>query len=305
MARHAYLIMAYDDYKQLKKLLPLLDDKRNDIFVYIDKKTNVPNCERDKILNSCKYSTVYMVDNNIKVYWAGPSEVYEELDLFKYAYMKNKKYAYYHLLSAKDLPLQSQDYIHNYFDSKEKEYLDFFSESHFQKIKADTRVQHFHLFPELSIRTFNNKFAKFIIRFYRKIEQEIQLFFKVNLWKNNNYVIGYGSNWCSLSGRFVSNIVKKDKQLRKDFRYSIFGDEFLIQTIFLSFKDAHYEVSKEGALRKIDWSDGTMGGPHVWRKNDFEKLKKAKKEGYMFARKFDSNIDNEIIDKWVEYLSKN
>ena len=36
--RHAYLIMAHGDFKLLKKLLVLLDDMRNDIYIHVDRK---------------------------------------------------------------------------------------------------------------------------------------------------------------------------------------------------------------------------------------------------------------------------
>ena len=39
MGRHAYLIIANRNPKQLTKLLKALDDCRNDIFVMIDKKS--------------------------------------------------------------------------------------------------------------------------------------------------------------------------------------------------------------------------------------------------------------------------
>lgn len=39
--KHAYLVMAYDNFKQLEKLIKTLDDERNEIFVHIDKKTKV------------------------------------------------------------------------------------------------------------------------------------------------------------------------------------------------------------------------------------------------------------------------
>ena len=35
--RHAYLIMAYNNWRQLRMLLELLDDPRNDIYIHIDK----------------------------------------------------------------------------------------------------------------------------------------------------------------------------------------------------------------------------------------------------------------------------
>ena len=35
--KHAYLIMAHNNFYILEKLLHLLDDPRNDIYVHIDK----------------------------------------------------------------------------------------------------------------------------------------------------------------------------------------------------------------------------------------------------------------------------
>ena len=39
--KHAYLIIAHKNLCQLKVLINLLDDPRNDIFVFIDKKAQV------------------------------------------------------------------------------------------------------------------------------------------------------------------------------------------------------------------------------------------------------------------------
>ena len=38
LRRHAYLILAHKNFGQLRKLLALLDDPRNDIFVHVDRK---------------------------------------------------------------------------------------------------------------------------------------------------------------------------------------------------------------------------------------------------------------------------
>lgn len=37
MSKHAYLIIAHTNFGQLKKLLQLLDDQKNDIYVFVDK----------------------------------------------------------------------------------------------------------------------------------------------------------------------------------------------------------------------------------------------------------------------------
>ena len=39
--KHAYLIIAHSNLKQLQQLLLLLDDPRNDIYIHIDAKSNM------------------------------------------------------------------------------------------------------------------------------------------------------------------------------------------------------------------------------------------------------------------------
>ena len=41
MDRHAYLILAHKNFGQLRKLIELLDDPRNDIFVHVDAKAKI------------------------------------------------------------------------------------------------------------------------------------------------------------------------------------------------------------------------------------------------------------------------
>ena len=42
MGKHAYLILAHKNWGQLKVLLSLLDNRRNDIFLHVDKKKYPP-----------------------------------------------------------------------------------------------------------------------------------------------------------------------------------------------------------------------------------------------------------------------
>ncbi len=45
MGKHAYLIMAHNQWECLFELLKALDDPRNDIFLHIDKKRPLRNTE--------------------------------------------------------------------------------------------------------------------------------------------------------------------------------------------------------------------------------------------------------------------
>lgn len=55
----------------------------------------------------------FILENPIKVYWGNISQIKAEYLLFETA-LANGPYAYYHLLSGTDLPIQKQEYIHNF-----------------------------------------------------------------------------------------------------------------------------------------------------------------------------------------------
>lgn len=60
----------------------------------------------------------------IAVTWAGYSLVKAELILLEEAI--KKQHAYYHLISGVDMPIKSQDYIHEFFNKNDgKEYIDY------------------------------------------------------------------------------------------------------------------------------------------------------------------------------------
>ena len=107
--KHAYLILAHTEFEVLKLLVSCLDDPRNDIYVHFDKKVAVlPELQT-------RLAGLTVLDRRIDVRWGAPSMVEAELVLFEAA-LAQGPYQYYHLLSGVDLPLKSQDYIHDYFD---------------------------------------------------------------------------------------------------------------------------------------------------------------------------------------------
>lgn len=106
MKRHAYLIKAHHQFDLLEKLLRLLDDERNDIYIHIGVGVDY---ERAKFEKCVKKSGIFFVDP-VKESWGGYSQIESELHLFEVA--AENSYAYYHLLSGVDLPLKTQDEIH-------------------------------------------------------------------------------------------------------------------------------------------------------------------------------------------------
>lgn len=114
--KHAYLIMIHENSEVLHKCLQMIDDKRNDIFIHIDAKSD--SCFKNTLYKYVKLSSLYFVDNPVKVYWAHYSQVLAEVSLFEKARC-TEAYRYYHLLSGSDMPIKSQNFIHDFFEKND------------------------------------------------------------------------------------------------------------------------------------------------------------------------------------------
>ncbi len=101
--------MAHKDWSLLNKLLECIDDKRNSIFLHIDKKSILD----PSIIYNPKKSYIDFIERR-KVAWGGYSQIEVEVNLLETA-INYKKFDYYHLISGADLPIKSQDYIHTFF----------------------------------------------------------------------------------------------------------------------------------------------------------------------------------------------
>lgn len=116
MNKHAYLIMAHNNWNILKLLLKALDREENDFYIHIDSK--VSSFDEMMLDGVLKKSNLNFVERkNVK--WADYSQIDVTLDLLQSA-KSNYNYSYYHLLSGVDMPIKSSEYIYNYFENSGK-----------------------------------------------------------------------------------------------------------------------------------------------------------------------------------------
>lgn len=110
MEKHAYLIVAHNNFYILERLVKLLDYEFNDIYIHIDKK--VKDFRFNYFKNIVTKSKIFFVKRfNIK--WGGYNIVKAELELLEEASKKN--YVYYHILSGVDMPLKKSEEIYSFF----------------------------------------------------------------------------------------------------------------------------------------------------------------------------------------------
>lgn len=280
--KHAYLILAHDDIPLLSLLVRCLDDGRNDIFIHWDEKSgNVPSLETEQ-------AGLFILDSRIRVNWAGFSMVEAEYLLFKAAFSKGP-YAYYHLLSGRDLPIKSQDYIHSECERLAgTEFVGFAPDS--QTI-ADYRVQHRFLFPE-EFRT--KSILKRGLRFlYLKFQD-------LKHTKRTDIIVKKGTQWCSLTQDFVAYLLDHERFVKDLFSPTFCPDELFIQTVIFnspfSARIKKAETEYDGNMRFIKWVDGEL---IPISEDDYPKLRASDK---WFARKFSS--ENESLISLVVKLSR-
>lgn len=292
--KHAYLIMAHNNWKQLNMLLSILDDERNDIYLHIDKKSkNVPI---NKIKKIVKKSRIHIY-SKYKMYWGHFSLVECELFLFEKAC--KKKYFRYHLLSGADLPIKSQDFIHDFFEKNaEYEFVHYDKDERIEndhEIGRRTRLYHF---LQKYRRRYKISILNELFTFLERILLFLQILFRVNRLKNSKIEIKYGSEWVSITDELVHYILGNKRIIYKIFKYTNCADELFIQTLVYNskFREKLYDKKFDDAIianmRLIDWNRGKNGNPYVWCIEDKKVIEESE---CLFARKFDVNIDNKII----------
>lgn len=276
MNRHAYLIIAHNEPELLRLLVSSIDDIRNDIYVHLDKKADFNGCEL-----KTKHSNLIVLPEHIDARWGDYSLVKAELALFKKAH-GNERYAYYHLLSGVDLPIKSQDYIHDFCDVHQGMEFVGIAQNVSQR-ELDWRAQHWFLFA----RDFKSN--NFIKRICRALFARIQSLIG---YKRIDLQVKKGSQWCSITDSLVTYILENEVLIYKWFNHTYCPDELFIQTLCWNsaFKNNLYSISNEfdGCKRYIKWVDGKLLSITM---DDMSDIRKSSR---WFARKF-SIVDKEVL----------
>lgn len=122
-----------------------------------------------------------------------------------------------------------------------------------------------------------------------------------------------GMNWASMSHSFVSCILKRQSEILKMSSHALCFDEIYKQMVYKahqgefelyydidSFQNnkqiPRYQLEVAATMHKVDWERGT---PYTYRIDDYQELIDSP---CMFARKFNSSIDPDIIDRLYQHV---
>lgn len=284
--KHAFLILAHNEFRVLQALVSRLDDERNDIFVHFDKNVkDIPELKVDK-------AGLFVLRKRIEVYWGGFSMVKAEELLFEEAVAKGP-YIYYHLLSGVDLPLKSQDYIHDFFQRNSgKEFISF---ERVSKAIVDYRMRYIHLFQ----KCFRDR-SSLLYRI-----RGLLVFLQRGLLLKRNRKVDFhkGSQWVSVTDGMARCFLDSKSWIRKVFENTFIPDEFVFQTLYMrsSFNEIIYDEDdvSSGNMRLVNWSKDHLFVKD-WSASDLERLEKS---SAFFARKFNGS-DPDFLGAVVKLSNK-
>lgn len=275
--KHAYLIIAHNEFDTLRLLVNTLDDERNDIFVHIDKKVRqMPELHTDK-------SRMYVIERRIDVRWGNVSQIETELLLWEVT-RQNGPYDFYHLISGTHLPLKSQDELQLFFEQYSGKCI--FS----NLAKRDKDYQEILKLHRLNICTrgyaVQNKFIARLSQFIWKSFIAVQRFLKITV--NDGIQFYWANNWCSLPQDAVDFILANKRAILKRYRWSFCGDEWFAPTELMASDLKDKVIDSEQLLY------GTIGksNAHVLTMNDAEDISRS---NCCFGRKF-TGESKELIE---------
>lgn len=286
--RFAYLIMAHDSVEQLKILLRLLDQAENDIYLHIDKKSNIQEAE-------CRTCVSKASIHTYKQYAVYHSDItLTECQLFLLREAVKQPHDYYHLISGHDLPIKPHSEILAFFEAnKGKEFIHFESDDYCRK----ENCMYYHFLrgwikrhPESAFLGLAQRLEGMSIDLQKAMHIHRKLY--------------CGANWFSITHELAVEYCGCHEALLKKVRWSVCSDEYVLQTFYKTMASGNYELYAQtkapwdygGSARLIDWK---RGNPYVWRMSDYEEIMNSDR---MFARKFNWDADAEIIRKIEAHL---
>ena len=216
----AYLILAHNNPKHLKKLVNSLNSPNSTIFIHIDAKEDI-----NEFLNLGKNNSFFL-EKRTNVYWGEFSMVQATLLLLNKALNYNKDFDYFILISGTDYPLQSTSYIENFFlKNQGKEFINIVQMPCDQMGKPIRRLTRYKFQSK-------NKFNRALIKTFTlngrlNINRDYRLFL-------GELVPYAGSQWWALTNsacNFILNFVENNKKFVNFFVNTHIPDESFFQTI--------------------------------------------------------------------------
>ncbi|MBQ9011208.1 MAG: hypothetical protein IJ093_00980 [Bacilli bacterium] len=263
----AIFISAHKNLNQVRRLINSLKHDEIDIYMHVDSK-----CE----LNSEDFKDIYLLSQRFDIKWGDLSQLNSFIMGLK-KISDTKKYEHIFVISGQDYLLKPVKELVSFLHQNRNKIFLKYDEITSKDIAG--RYLEYHT---------NNRYIDAILR---------RIMPKRKIFDVKTY---FGSCWFAITDDAVKYIIFQYDKYVKKLKYTICMDEVFVHTVLLNSKFKNDIVNDN--LFYIDWSDHIKGlnngNPNILKTENFDKIIKS---GKYFARKFDSEVDSEILDKLDKY----
>ena len=300
-----YLILAHKNPLQLSRMIERLDDGASKFFIHLDAKTPI-----EPFAACLEGAHIRFIDKRERCVWGDFSIVRATIRLMEAA---SEEQGLFILMSGQDYPIQSQGHINAFLENNKG--FDFIEieplEEKWKPKMVKDKLEHYHILHSEE-RGNSNCYAPFAhCSVFQKLRTLTHLLKGRLSMKNFKLLCSLpkriapferqyaGSQFWAFSERTfyaMLNYIREHKAaLEGYYKYTSSPDEIYFHSVLMDL------VAKDSTIKLKD----PITYVNYFRKNnvfvteDFEKLSSAK--GKLFARKFDTDIDIEILDKLDSY----
>lgn len=300
-----YLILAHKNPLQLSRMIERLDDGASKFFIHLDAKTPI-----EPFAACLEGGHIRFIEPRERCVWGDFSIVRATIHLMEAA---SKEQGIFILMSGQDYPIQSQGYINAFLESNKG--FDFIEieplEEKWKPKMVKDKLEHYHILHSEE-RGHSNCYAPFAhCSVFQKLRTLMHLL-KGRLSRKNFRLLCSlpkrvapferqyaGSQFWAFSERTfyaVLNYIREHKvALEGYYKYTSSPDEIYFHSVLMDLVAKDSTIKLKEQITYVNY----FRKNNVFITEDFEKLSSAK--GKLFARKFDTDIDIEILNKLDSY----
>ena len=296
-----YLILAHKNPLQLGRMIERLDDGASKFFIHLDAKTPI-----EPFTACLEGAHIRFIEPRERCVWGDFSIVRATIHLMEAA---SKEQGFFILMSGQDYPIQSQGYINDFLESNKG--FDFIEieplEEKWKPKMVKDKLEHYHILHSEE-RGHSNCYAPFShCSVFQKVRTLTHLL-KGRLSRKNFRLLCSlpkrvapferqyaGSQFWAFSERTfyaVLNYIREHKAaLEEYYKYTSSSDEIYFHSVLMDLVAKDSTIKLKEQITYVNY----FRKNNVFVSEDFDKLTSEK--GKLFARKFDTDIDIEILNK--------
>jgi hypothetical protein len=274
----AYYIAAFKEPERIVRLINRVQTNSDFVYVHFDTMIGLEKFREWKsiIEKKCQNKNIKIV-SEFRCKWGSFGTVDAALSAMNY--FENFDYDYFIHLTGECYPLKSPEHIKRELDGKNCAFIEFF------------KLPYNGWLPDGGLNRINNRHYFIPKKSYPYVWAVRIPRLKKGLPYGLKPYGGHGGVFLHKKHvNYIVNYVKENPQLRKFFKRAWAPDEMFFETILLN-SALKSEVINE-SKKYADFAEN-KSHPVNLTKTDFENLKRS---GKLFARKFKTGVDNEILN---------